>query len=72
MKLKDIYQEVIKRGIESDVRGRKEIEAMLEERKKEYGRLEKKEKECFDQETLWNPFPTLVFFTAARKRVSVR
>ena len=56
MKLKDLYQETIKRGIEADVRSRKEIEAMLKKTKQNYERLSNKEKEYFDLDALFNPF----------------
>lgn len=56
MELKRLYQEIIKKGIEADVRSRKEIEAILKKRKQEYEKLNKKEKEHFDLDTLFNPF----------------
>jgi putative NIF3 family GTP cyclohydrolase 1 type 2 len=56
MKLKDIYQYVIRKGIEADIRGKKEIEELLKKRKKEYDNLSKKEKEFFDPDSLFNPF----------------
>jgi len=56
MKLSSFYQEVIKRGIEADVRGRKTIESILNGKKKAYEKLAKEEKEYFDVESLSNPF----------------
>ena len=56
MKLKDIYREVIKKGIEADVRGSREIEAMLTKHKEDYDKLSKEEKEHFDKDLLSNPF----------------
>ena len=47
MKLKRIYEEVVKRGKEADPRG-KEIERILKEKKEIYEKLEKKEKKYFD------------------------
>ncbi|MCK4809353.1 MAG: NGG1p interacting factor NIF3 [Candidatus Omnitrophica bacterium] len=56
MKLKRIYQEVIKKAIESDPRSKKTIEELLKEKKRSFERLEKKEKEFFDRDSLFNPF----------------
>jgi len=55
MKLKRIYEEVVKKGKEADPRG-KEIERILKEKKEIYEKLEKKEKKYFDIETLSNPY----------------
>ncbi len=56
MKLKAIYQEVIKRGIEADIRSKKEIDCYLKEQKESYDRLDKNKKEFFDVDSLSNPF----------------
>ncbi len=56
MKLSKIYQEVIKKGIEADPRGKKAIETLLKKRKKEFEALELKEKEFYDKDSLFNPF----------------
>ena len=56
MKLKALYQEIVKKGIEADLRGKKEIDRILLAKKKEYQKLSSKEKELFDKETLSNPF----------------
>jgi putative NIF3 family GTP cyclohydrolase 1 type 2 len=56
MKLKEIYRQVIKKGIEADIRSKSEIEKILKKKKQEYEKLEKKEKEYFDLDTLFNPF----------------
>ena len=56
MKLKNLYYEIIKRGIDADVRSRKEIEGLLGENKKKFNKLDKKDKELFDQDSLVNPF----------------
>jgi len=56
MNLKNLYNEIVKRGIESDIRGRKEIDALLEKNKSEMEKLSKKEKEYFDTELLSNTF----------------
>lgn len=56
MKLKGLYQEVVNKGFEADIRSKKEIEDILKKRKQEFEKLEAKEKEFFDMETLSNPF----------------
>lgn len=56
MKLKSIYQEIIKKGIESDIRGREGIERYLKDRKDIYNKLSEEKKEFFDQDTFVNPF----------------
>lgn len=56
MKLSSFYQEVVERGIEADIRGRKVIDGILKKKKKEYDKLTKEEKEYFDKEALSNPF----------------
>ena len=56
MKLGEIYNLFIKKGIDADPRGRKEVEKNLKKLKEEYGKLEKKKKEEFDTEKLTNPY----------------
>lgn len=56
MRLKTIYQEIIKKGIEADIRDKKEIDNYFKEKKSAYDKLEKPEKEVFDVEALTNPF----------------
>jgi len=56
MKLKAIYQEVIKKGIEADIRGKKEIDSYFKAKKTAYEKLDKAQKEIFDLESLTNPF----------------
>lgn len=56
MKLKRIYQEIVKKGIEADIRKKSEIENLLKENKKKFERLSPKEKEFFDKDSLFNPF----------------
>jgi hypothetical protein len=56
MKLKSLYQEIIKKGMEADIRDKKEIQRLLDEANKSYQKLEPKEKELFDKESLANPF----------------
>lgn len=56
MKLKDLYGAVIEVGIENDLRGREEIGKLLAEERVKFEKLDKKDKEYFDQDRLFNPF----------------
>jgi putative NIF3 family GTP cyclohydrolase 1 type 2 len=56
MKFKDIYNKAVKRGLELDPRGVKEVKAELAQIKKEYDSLGKEEKKYFDKEKLTNPY----------------
>ncbi|MFH1876590.1 MAG: NGG1p interacting factor NIF3 [Candidatus Omnitrophota bacterium] len=56
MKLKTLYEEIIKKGIDADVRDKREIEKILKERLQAYEKSSVQEKKFFDQETLNNPF----------------
>jgi len=56
MKLKEIYEFVVKRGIEVDPRGKELVKQELERAKKNYDDLKPEDKESFDQESLTNPY----------------
>ncbi len=56
MKLNEIYKLFIEFGIENDPRGKDEIKKLLEERKKEYEKLDENEREFFDKDSLFNPY----------------
>jgi len=56
MKLKNLYQEAVKKGIDSDIRSKVEINDLLKDAKKGYDKLSKKEQERFDPDALFNPF----------------
>jgi len=56
MKLKTLYREIVKKGIEQDVRKPRQIEALLKAKKKELEGLDKTRKEYFDRDALFNPF----------------
>jgi hypothetical protein len=56
MNMKQIFELCISAGIETDPRGKKEIEKLLKKRNDSYKKLDKEEKEDFDKELLWNPF----------------
>ncbi len=56
MKLKNFYQEVVKKGIEADIRNRKEIEALLKKNQQRLEKADKKGRDLFDLDSLFNPF----------------
>ncbi len=56
MKIKEIYERTIKRGMEADPRGLKDVTADLERAKKDFDELKEKEKKRFDKERLSNPY----------------
>ena len=57
MKLKKFFQHAVAMGIDYDPRGKKRIEKMFKKQKEREKKLEEKEKEYFDVERTWNPFP---------------
>lgn len=56
MKLKRLYKKVIEIGIESDLRGKKEIKRTLEEESQKYKNLKDDEMDYYDKDRLFNPF----------------
>jgi putative NIF3 family GTP cyclohydrolase 1 type 2 len=56
MKIKEIFNLAIQKGIEADFRGKEEIEKLLKRRREKYQKLSEKEKEEFDREALENPY----------------
>ncbi|MGD0154307.1 MAG: NGG1p interacting factor NIF3 [Thermacetogeniaceae bacterium] len=56
MKLREIYDLAVKKGIAADLRGEAEIAKVLEKQRKEYEELKESEKAEYDQEKLSNPF----------------
>jgi len=56
MKIKDIYEKAVKRGIELDPRGKDEAAKDLEQAKKDYEALKDKDKPYFDTAALTNPY----------------
>ncbi len=56
MKIKEIYSLAIEMGIEADFRGKEGIKGFLERKRRKYEKMEDKEKEEFDKETLENPY----------------
>jgi len=56
MKLRQIYETVVAKGIEADPRGRKGVKGFLERRRKAYEDMRQEEKEFYDTERLTNPY----------------
>ncbi|MBU1862180.1 MAG: NGG1p interacting factor NIF3 [Candidatus Omnitrophica bacterium] len=56
MKLQKLYETIIEEGINNDPRGRAGVKVFLTKTKKKYEQLEKKQKEVFDTDCLWNPY----------------
>ena len=56
MKLSEIYELAVKKGIEQDPRGEKAIKKLLDRAKKEYEELKPQQKQEFDKEALVNPY----------------
>ncbi len=56
MKLEDIYDLAIEKGMKNDVRGEERLDEELEEAKEEYEELEGRDKEVFDEQRMKNPF----------------
>lgn len=56
MKLNTLFRRAVDHGIAADPRGKEAVTKLLKKEKKNYDKLQGKEKELFDQERLWNPF----------------
>ena len=56
MKLKNLYQEIVKKGIEGDIRSRNQIDELSKANKKTYDSLSSKEKAVFDTDVFFNPY----------------
>ncbi len=56
MKLKELYELIIKKGIEFDPRGRQAVKKALDKSRQEYRKLSKKDKKEFDTEQFVNPY----------------
>lgn len=56
MKLEAFYKKAVEIGIKNDLRGRDEINILLEEEKEKFQKLEPEEREFFDKDRLFNPF----------------
>ena len=56
MKIRDIYEGAVKRGVELDPRGPEEVGRELARAKKEFDDLSEKKKKWYDRERLANPY----------------
>lgn len=56
MKINEIHNLAIQKGIEADFRGRQGIERFLKRKKEEYNKFPEEKKEDFDKEALINPY----------------
>jgi putative NIF3 family GTP cyclohydrolase 1 type 2 len=56
MKIKEIYELAIKKGIESDPRGKKDVMNLLKKENEKFKELSKEKKEEYDKENLKNPY----------------
>jgi len=56
MRIKEIFQLAINKGIEADFRGKETVEELLRRKREKYEKLSEKEKEEFDKEALENPY----------------
>lgn len=56
MKLAEIYRLAVQQGMAADVRTKAELKAELNSQKDRFDKLDKKAKERFDQDLLWNPY----------------
>jgi len=62
MKLKILFRHLVEFGIEADLRPKKDIDKILKKAKDRQKKLEGTEKELFDEERLWNPYPDTRIF----------
>lgn len=56
MKIQEIFNLFLQKGIEADFRGKEGIEKLLERKKKVFSSLSEDQKDEFDQESLTNPY----------------
>ncbi len=56
MKIQDIYNLMIKMGVESDFRGKEGVQKLLDNKKKKFEGLSQKGKDEFDKDALENPY----------------
>jgi len=57
MKLNQFFKKAVDLGVTYDPRGKKSIEKMLKKETEKMKKLEGKEKDFYDEERAWNPFP---------------
>lgn len=57
MRLKELYEMIVKKGIEFDPRGQEVVKKELDKAGRDYRKLSEKDKKEFDLESLVNPYP---------------
>lgn len=71
MKIREIYQLAIERGMERDPRSKEAVLKLLEKEKKQFDELKEDEKKEFDQDKLFNPYSdTRVLYGDPEREVS--
>lgn len=56
MKIKEIYELAVKKGIDRDPRGREQVEKILAKEKKKYEEMKEEEQKEYDRDRLFNPY----------------
>lgn len=56
MKIREIYQLAVEKGIEKDPRSKEVVQKLLDKEKKHYDEMKEDEKKEFDQDRLFNPY----------------
>ncbi len=70
MKLKEIYDMVLKMGVEADPRGKAFVKKELKKEEEAYKKLDKDEKKEFDKERLTNPYAdTRLLYGGANREI---
>lgn len=70
MKINEIYNLAINKGVEADFRGKEGIEKLLKRRKEKFEKLSEEEKKDFDLESLKNPYSdSQVLYVAEDKEI---
>lgn len=70
MKLRNLYETIVAKGIEADPRGKKTVLKELAKKKKAYKDMKKEEKEFFDTESLANPYAdTRILYGTGREEI---
>lgn len=70
MKIKEIYNLAVKKGVDSDLRGREAVEKLLKRKRQNYEKLSESQKKSFDKELLENPyFDSRVLYESSDKDI---
>lgn len=71
MKIREIYELAVEKGIEKDPRSKETVQKLLEKEKKFYDEMKADEKQEFDQDKLFNPYSdTRVLYGDPEREVS--